>query len=148
MKRSLAILVVLLLFHCKNNRIERPPQPENLISKDKMVEVIYDMSVMSAAKGLNRRIIENKGIYPEAFVYTKHNIDSLQFALSNQYYSYDIKVYEDIYQRVKEKLQSDKEHFESLIEANSTKTDSISKSRQIQRDSIIKAKSKELNLDL
>ena len=112
-----------------------------------MVEVIYDMTIISAAKGISRRTLENNGIDPEAYVFSKHDIDSLQFALSNQYYSYDIKTYDKIYQRVKEKLEQDKARFSAEENSKNTKQDSISRSNQRRRDSIIKAKTDDLRLD-
>ena len=110
-----------------------------------MVEIIYDMSIISAAKGVNKRIIENKGIVPQKYIYDKHNIDSLQFARSNEYYSYDLRTYQKLYDRVKTKLQQDKARFNKIIEADRTKKDSISEKNRARRDSIIKAKSREVN---
>ncbi|MBT8289038.1 MAG: DUF4296 domain-containing protein [Flavobacteriaceae bacterium] len=149
MKKILIYMVLaLVVVGCKNNKIDRPPKPDNLLSEEKMVEVIYDMTIMSAAKGLNRRIIENRGVNPESFVYDKHSIDSVQFALSNQYYAYDIDLYEDIYMRVKTKLEADKVKFKAELDKKATDADSVSRTNQIRRDSIIQAKSQELKLDL
>lgn len=147
MKRILILLFAILIGSCKNNRIDRPEKPKNLLSQDQMVEVIYDMTLMSAAKGLNRRIIENNGVDPEAFVFEKHNIDSVQFAESNRYYSYDIKVYESIYQRVKTKLEAQKKVFNSELKKRATKADSISNANTIRRDSLIRVKTLEANPD-
>ncbi len=148
MKRALIIIAAIFLVQCKNNRIDRPEKPDNLLSEDKMVEVIYDMTLMSAAKGLNRRIIENNGIDPEVFVFDKHDIDSSQFAQSNRYYSYDIKVYESIYQRVKQKLETQKSVFNDELKKRATKADSISNTNRIRRDSLIRVKTFESNPDL
>ena len=145
--RFLIIALSFLCLQCENNRIDRPSKPDKLLSEDKMVEVIYDMTVVSAAKGLNRRIIENKGIYPEEFVYRKHGIDSIIFSESNEYYSYDIKQYERIYQRVKEKLQADKARFTKMVESDRNRKDSISDLNRTRRDSIIKATNERVNLN-
>ncbi|NNF81690.1 MAG: DUF4296 domain-containing protein [Flavobacteriaceae bacterium] len=143
-----AVLISLLVLHCKNNRIDMPEKPDNLISEEKMVEVLFDMTVISAAKGLNRRVMEDKGIEPETFVYEKHQIDSVQFSESNRYYSYDVKTYELIYARVKEKLQAQKELFNKDLKAKATKADSISKTNRVRRDSLIRLKTPEINPDL
>ena len=137
-----------LLGACKNNKIERPEKPENLISKDQMVDIIYDMSLISAAKGVNKKIIENRGINPEQYIYEKHEIDSLQFALSNEYYAYDIKTYQELYDRVKQKLEIDKKRFNSMIDSEKTKSDSISRRNRLRRDSIIKARTEEAKYGL
>ena len=132
------ILLILLVFSCKNNSIDKPKKPDNLISKDKMVEVIYDISIINAAKGSNRKLIESEGIAPEDYIYKKHNIDSLQFALSNEYYAYNLKTYEDIYNSVKIKLEKDKTHFKALIEVEQKVKDSINKKTRREFDSLKK----------
>ncbi|MBT8266241.1 MAG: DUF4296 domain-containing protein [Bacteroidia bacterium] len=131
MMRLISIVCILLLVtSCKDNSIKPPEKPKNLISKDKMVDILYDMSLLSAAKGVNKRALESKGINPEAFIYEKYEIDSLQFAESNNYYAYDIKTYDDLFSRVKLKLQADKKAFNKEIEIEKRRLDSIRKSRQ------------------
>ncbi len=132
------IIILTLVFSCKNNRIPRPEKPDNLISKSNMVEVLYDMTLLSAAKGVNKKVMENKGIRPQEYVFKKHNIDSLQFVLSNEYYAYDLDTYEELYGLVKAKLDKDKRHFNNLIDAEKKEKDSIVKARRRSRDSALK----------
>ena len=101
-------LVIVVLFGCNKN-VQKIPIPDNLISEEKMVEVIYEMTLISVSKGVNRRILENSGVIPEKYIFEKYNIDSLQFALSNEFYSNDLNMYLDIYNRVKVKLQENKQ---------------------------------------
>lgn len=130
------ILLALLVISCKNNSIDKLKKPDNLISKDKMVEVIYDISLINAAKGVNKKLIENAGIVPEDYIYKKHNIDSLQFALSNEYYAYNLKTYEAIYDSVKVKLEKDKKHFKALAETEIKAKYSSNKVKKAERDSL------------
>ncbi|WGD35541.1 DUF4296 domain-containing protein [Olleya sp. YS] len=97
------LLLALLIVSCYG--IERPSKPDNLLSEDKMVDVLVEFTLMSSAKGINKRELENRGIVPDSFVYKKHNIDSLQFANSNNYYAYDVEKYTDIYTKVKDSLE-------------------------------------------
>ena len=127
-----------LVLSCNNNNINKPEKPDNLISKNKMVEVIYDMSLISSAKGVNKKILESKGIVPEDYVFKKHNIDSLQFALSNEYYAYNFKIYEDIYNKVRIKLNKDKTDFNTIVEEEQKVKDSINKSKRKELDSLNK----------
>ena len=135
---TIYILIAFLVLSCKTNSIDKPEKPDNLISEDAMVEIIYDMSIISSAKGVNKKIIESKGVVPEDYVFIKHNIDSLQFALSNEYYAYDLKIYEDIYNKVKVKLESDKDHFNTIVEAEQKVKDSINKIKRQELDSLSK----------
>ena len=107
--------VILILFSCNNN-IRKTPMPENLISEEKMADVIYEMTLISVSKGVNRRILENNGVIPEKYIFEKYNIDSLQFALSNEFYSNDLNSYLNIYNRVKLKLQENKQIIIDSIE--------------------------------
>ena len=128
------ILSVVVLVSCKQNGTVLPERPENLLSEEKMVDVIYEMSVLSAAKSTNRKLLESNRVDPVDYVYSKHNIDSLQFAQSSDYYSHDLEIYESIYSRVKKKLQADKAKFEELAEADKVRKDSLSQQRKRIRD--------------
>lgn len=143
------IFLVFIIVSCNSNHVKGPEKPDNLISEDKMVEVIYDMSLLSAAKGVNRKTMEIEGVNPEQFVYDKHNIDSLQFALSNAYYTYDLKTYSQLYARVKVKLQEDKDRFNAAIDAEKKVKDSLNKlKRNRTKDTVIdKLQQKKLNVD-
>jgi len=110
------LLILVLVFACNTNSIEKPKKPNNLIGKAKMVDIIYDMSLFTAAKGVGKWNLENEGISPETFIYEKYAIDSLQFVLSNAYYSYDTENLKGIYNKVNERLQNQKVYFDSIIE--------------------------------
>jgi hypothetical protein len=81
------------------------------------------MSILKASKDVNVKLLEKNGVVPEDFVYEKYGIDSLQFALSNEFYAYNLKDYKDIYTSVKNRLTKEKEHLDSLnnIEAEERK---------------------------
>ncbi len=96
---------------------EKNVAPVNLISEDKMIEILYDMSLISVSKGINKRIIENNGMKPKKYILKKHNIDSIQFVASNEYYSKDLEAYLSIYEEVLKKLQSNREIVIDTIES-------------------------------
>jgi len=135
MKQLKYFLLIVLIISCKNNSIDKPKKPDNLIPKDSMVEILYDISLISSAKGVNKKLLENKGIVPEDYIFKKHNIDSLQFALSNEYYAFNLDTYEDIYNSVKLKLEEDKKHFQTIVFVEQKEKDSLNKIKRKQ-DSI------------
>jgi hypothetical protein len=94
--------IVLLLASCY--QYKKPDKPKDLISKDKMVDILIDVKLIASANGVNKTIMENKGLNPETYVFDKHNIDSLQFALSNDYYAFYSKEYEEIFTKVIDSL--------------------------------------------
>ena len=130
MKGFITVLLLgMLVLACEPKL--KPEKPDNLISKDKMTEVLYDMFVVNAAKGVNRRKLELEGINPERYILEKYNIDSLQFAQSNDYYAYDIETYGSIIETIKKRLTKEKEHFEAIDkkeqDAKKRKRDSLKK---------------------
>ncbi len=130
------LILIIILFSCNN--IERPKKPDNLISKETMVDVITDISLMNAAKGMNKDLLEKNAINPANYIYKKYNIDSIQFASSNNYYAYDVKEYEKIYMIVKERLEKKKDEYKLLQEQEKKERDSIRKVKKKERDSIKK----------
>ena len=120
--------VILLASACYN--LDKPKKPDNLISKDKMVDILIDAKIIASANSVNRKIMEDHGVELNTYVYTKHNIDSLQFALSNEYYAFHVKEYEAIYTKVKDSLELLKAKFkeeeeQERIAQQKRRTDSL-----------------------
>jgi len=136
MKYLSYIIVILLIISCGGEGKKRIKKPDGLIKKDKMVDIIYDMSLVSAAKGVNRKLMEQQGVHPDQYVYEKHGIDSAQFAQSNEYYAFDLDAYEEIYKKVKAKLEKDKQQYTELVQKEDEERDSINRERRKTRDSI------------
>ena len=70
-----------------------------------MVAIIYDLSVLEAAKSQTSGIYH----YPKSsqFLKEKYKVDSLTFAQSSQYYASDMKEYKKMYDEVKARLQTE-----------------------------------------
>lgn len=100
---TIYLSIILLVSACYNSG--KPKKPDNLIAKEKMVDILIDAKLIASANSVNRKIMEDHGVKLNTYVYTKHNIDSLQFALSNAYYAFHIKDYEAIYVKVKDSLE-------------------------------------------
>ena len=125
MKHFFYILIFFSIMGC--NSVDRPKKPKDLISKDKMSEIMYDLYILNAAKGLNKKVLELNGIMPSDYVYKKYGIDSLQFAQSNTYYAYDTEVYAALVEKVKANLEREKELYEKLTTQEQEREDSIRK---------------------
>ena len=131
--KNILIFILLIGFLISCSGIKKPKKPENLISKEEMVNILIDMSLLSSAKGINKSIIENNGIVPESYIYTKHQIDSLQFIESNEYYTYNLNEYQDIIKRVTDSLIKLREEYSTLAEKENQekkKMDSIKRSKR------------------
>lgn len=133
MTRFLVYIVVLLFVVSCNDGVTKPKKPDNLIPKSTMVDIIVDINLMNAAKGVNKRLLEEKVVNPEAYIYKKYNIDSLQFSKSSDYYAYDIKTYEAIYQQAKERLEAKKMAWEADEKARREEADSLRQAKRREK---------------
>lgn len=138
--KKLFVYILVSFFVLSCNDIDKPKKPDNLLSKNDMIDIITDINLVNAAKGTDKKILENKGINPEKYIFEKYNIDSIQFAENNNYYAYDVKEYEDIYLKVKQRLESQREEYKALQEIEKKEKDSIRKAKKKERDSIKKRK--------
>ena len=134
------IFIVFIFFSC-NKDSKKITVPENLISQEKMIDVIYEMTLINVSKGVNRSVLEHNGVVPDIYIYNKYKIDSLQFALSNEFYSNDLDKYLEIYNSVKEKLQQNKQITLDSIEAY--KKDRARRSKEIVNKNRMNSKIKD-----
>jgi len=66
------LLIIFLFISCSDNG------PDNLISKEKMENIIFDIMILNAASGFDLKIDNN--LLSDELIYKKHNIDSLSFS--------------------------------------------------------------------
>lgn len=119
--RKILYIVVCCVFILGCNSSQEPEKPKNLIPEDKMVDVLIDLSILSSAKGVNKKVLENNGITPDEYVYNRHQIDSTQFSESNAYYSFFIDDYKDILKRVEDSLNRLRFKYNRLAEKEEKK---------------------------
>jgi hypothetical protein len=110
-KIFLIFITFFLITSCKDEVIEKP---NNLISKDKMENIIYDLAILEAAKG-QASGMQNNFPKPTEFIKTKYKVDSLTFAKSTQYYASDIKEYKKMYSNVKERLEAESKKYKGTL---------------------------------
>ena len=111
MKKYILILIT-LFFGCSDDI------PNNLISKKKMENIIFDIMILNASNGFDLKIDNNllsdeliykkhnidKSIVGDELIYKKYNIDSIQFYESELYYSRYPKIQYEIYSNVKRRI--------------------------------------------
>ena len=123
------LILIFLIFNSCGFTDDETSVPDNLISEEKMIDILYDMSLISVSKGINKRILENNGVKPKKYILKKYNIDSLQFVVSNEYYSKDLERYLKIYEGVLNKLETNREIVIDSIE--NYKKDRAKRSQEI-----------------
>ena len=99
--KKLVFIVAFFVFSCQNNGVEKP---DNLIEKDKMVDILYDVSLLEAVRsqGINGGVTSKE---INDFIKRKYNIDSTQFVKSNRYYAADVDEYKKMYEKIKSRVE-------------------------------------------
>ncbi|MFD1292956.1 DUF4296 domain-containing protein [Lutibacter holmesii] len=97
------------LINCTSNTIIK--KPDNLISKDEMVNILTDLFLANGGKNIkNIHSQRNINYYP--LVFEKYQIDSTQFKESNYYYTSKIDDYDKILERVDARLKKLRDQYE------------------------------------
>lgn len=105
-------MITIVLVSCS----ERPiPKPENLLSREVMEEIVYDLAVLQAAESHKPQVLTDNKIEIKQFIYKKYNIDSLTYFQNYKYYASDIKAFKKIYKHVNERIQNQKNAIDTLI---------------------------------
>lgn len=106
MKKGLYIIIgLVLLSACRDSVVKKPT---NLIPKSKMEDIIYDLALLEAIQNTNPSFLEKNNINPYNYVFLKYEIDSIRLAESNKYYAANVKEYNKMYEKVKQKIESEK----------------------------------------
>lgn len=143
-KKACYILCCLVIFACQS--IDKPRPPQNLIPENKMVDILTDTYLSNAARGVNNRMIREKGYKLDKTLYKTYAIDSVQFIESNAYYASNLEQYATIIEKVTARLEllkkeSDSlkfEYTEKIRIKDSLKRDSIA--RKLRKEDTIKEK--------
>ena len=132
MKHWVPILILILsILGCQN--VERPEKPKNLISKEKMVDVLTEAYLANAARSVNNQAIIDKGIKVDSLIFKKFEVDSVQFAKSNDYYAADINMYLDIFQKVEARLVAMEKKLDSIRDLDRKRKDSVESQQNKER---------------
>lgn len=119
--RKVSVVFCLLLLMAACDKRMNYQKPENLISKQQMIELLYDMHLAVGTSNLQNLKLEKNRNYM-SLVYEKHGIDSAQFTASNIYYTANINEYEAIFEEVEKRLKIDQNLYQkvtdSLMEQN------------------------------
>ncbi len=133
MLRICTVISLLLLMGCQH--VERPEKPDDLIARDMMVDILTDVYLSNAAKSVNNKVIRQKGIKLDSFIYTKYDIDSVQFVRSHNWYNADLDTYKEIFVEIEQRLVDMQQRTDSLNFKPKSKIeqkqDSLRKAREL-----------------
>lgn len=107
MKRITFLLAVLITTACTKEQAAEIPQ-------EKMVDVLYDLTVASSARSLSSRRDTVQYLVPYKDILKKHGIDSLAFVKAQLAYQENPDQYAAIYDSVFKRLQKKLEEARAL----------------------------------
>lgn len=126
MRKILSLLAIVILFvGCKKEVVE---EPDRLIEKGKMINIMYDLAILEASKFQNSAISEKYSTNPSEYIYKKYKVDSLQLAQSNIYYASNYIEYEEMFEKISKRISTQKTQVDSIIK--------IEKKKQKKRDAL------------
>lgn len=102
MTRSFLLLFAALVMACQSK--VNYEKPEDLIPKDVMIDLLYDMHMAVGTSNLRNKNLEKDRNYM-SLVYEKFGIDSTRFAISNIYYTSQPVEYEEMLEEVERRLE-------------------------------------------
>lgn len=80
-----------------------------------MVNILIDLKLIASVTGGDDvKVLDSNNVQSQKYIYKKYNIDSTQFAMSNNYYAFHINDYEAIYTKVKDSLEALSRFYEDL----------------------------------
>ncbi|MGS2762702.1 DUF4296 domain-containing protein [Sinomicrobium sp. M5D2P9] len=126
------LAILLSIASCKKKPVEKP---DNLIPKNQMTDILLDVALVNAARGVGMDVLKKNNIVPDTYIYQKHQVDSLQFAESNTYYASKPSDYAAMYKEVEKKLKEMKEAQDAAKEEE-RKTGNLSETGRAKEEEI------------
>jgi len=120
------LLTIIFTVSCTSKTIYK--KPDNLIEKDRMIDIWTDIYIARGAKSIKTKDLK-KNINYLPLVFDKYSIDSAQLSESNFYYTSKIDDYQKMFEEVKKRLEAQKEIYQPH-----TELDSISAADRAQMD--------------
>ena len=138
LKSILVLLLIVSYTSCQD--VKKPEIPTDLISQDIMVDILTDVYISNASRNVNNKLIIKRNLQLDSIIYNKYKVDSLQFVVSNTYYSSDLRTYGNLLTQVQNVLVLLKKEKDSIYKIV-FKLDSI-KNIEIRAQKLIADKQK------
>jgi hypothetical protein len=155
------VFIILVLFFSVSCKKELVKEPAKLIEKEKMIDIIYDLTLLEAIKYQQPLSLDSVESNPTKFVFKKYKVDSLQFAQSNIYYAADYDNYKEMFDEINARLDKEKKSTEIKLKAEEKKAakakkladakkaaeEKKKKLKETPKDSLKKKVVKKMNID-
>lgn len=130
------IVIILILFLSVSCKKELVKEPKKLITREKMIDIMYDLSLLEAMKYQKPLSLDSVETDPTKFILKKYNVDSLQFAQNNMYYASDYESYKEMFDEVSKKIAVNERAADSLAKIDEKKAAKANKNKpQVKAES-------------
>jgi hypothetical protein len=112
MMRLLILAFVLLgVVSCSTRMVE---PPENLIAKDKFVDILFELAIYNGVKNNTTPAFTTTELQIMPYLYSKYDFDSVQFSQSNLYYASRGDQYLAMFDTVRARIERTEQLLDSL----------------------------------
>lgn len=112
MKYLPVYILLFLILGCQD--IKEVEKPERLIDEKEMVAILKDLTIYSAAKGQDRRLLESKNVDMVHILQKKYKIDTIVLKQNIAYYTADLEKYQAMHEEVKRQLEEEKKKYDAV----------------------------------
>lgn len=112
MKKIIGVILLLGLFSCEEKVV---PKPNQLLSEEVMVDILYDTALLQAAEAYLPDELTLNNIRIKSYIYNKYKIDSITYYQNQRYYASNIRKYRDMHSKVLKKLELKSIETDSLL---------------------------------
>ncbi|AWK03214.1 DUF4296 domain-containing protein [Flavobacterium crocinum] len=143
------IVIVLVLFLSVSCKKELVKEPAKLIEKEKMIDIMYDLSLLEAMRYQKPLSLDSVESDPTKFILKKYKVDSLQFAQNNMYYASDYEKYSDMFAEVNKRIAVNQRAADSLAKIDEKKAAKANKNKpkELKKEDSIRKTVPKINLD-
>lgn len=121
------VFCVSVLIGCQQEVVKKP---DNLIEKEVMIDILYDLSLLEAINYQSASPLKTNKITPYQFIKFKYQVDSTRFVKNNMYYASDYKVYQKMFEQLNARLDKNKSLLDAKIKNDKKKADIVKKAKK------------------
>ena len=113
-------LLIVFLTSCKKNIV---PKPDKFLNETQMEGLLYDLAVLEAMKNQQSTLLDSLNFKPQEYIYRKYATDSISIEQNMVYYASFPKQYDQIVQRVDNRLKRQRDSLSDVLNKQNKKTE-------------------------
>lgn len=126
---GILLFVGVAFFQCK--KIEKPPVPDPLLSKEQMTNLMVDISLYRSAQALGAISPDDGNQNNIEAIYPKYGIDSTSFSQNFAYYTADNKSFVEIMEAAKSKLEALQEELKAKVAKDTIEQEKFEETQKV-----------------